>query len=122
MTAPYKDGMWLVTIDIPVNYPFKPPRFKFVTPIYHCNINSNGNICLDILKDEWFPFMTVSKALACISALLLDPNAMDPVDTFKAQLYRDNRDIYMAEAAMHTLKHAAGENEVIANLLSTNND
>ena len=122
MSAPYTGGKWLVTIDFPFDYPFKPPRFKFITPIYHCNVSCDGNLCLDILKDAWNPAITVSKALTAISSLLLDPNALDPLDAYKGQLYRDDREAYMAEATSHTLKHAAVENEIIAELLSSNDN
>jgi ubiquitin-protein ligase/uncharacterized protein YegL len=118
MPAPYNDGMWLMTVDFPSDYPFKPPRMKFVTPIYHCNVSCDGNICLDILKECWNPALTVSKVLASISMMLLNPNASDPIDAYKGQLYRDDREAYMTEAALHTKKHAAVSNEVIAKLLS----
>jgi ubiquitin-protein ligase len=83
-------------------------------------VSCDGNICLDILKDAWNPAITVSKALTAISSLLLDPNALDPLDAYKGQLYRDDREAYMAEATSHTLKHAAVDNEIIAKLLSSN--
>lgn len=118
--GPYRDGQWLVTIDFPTEYPYRAPKIKFVTPIYHCNISCDGNICLDILKSAWSPALTISKALASISALLRDPNALDPLDAYKGQLYRDDRENYMAEATLHTRQHAAVGNEVIAKLLSDN--
>jgi ubiquitin-conjugating enzyme E2 D/E len=51
--SPYQGGVFFLTIKFPTDYPFKPPKVMFQTKIYHPNINSNGGICLDILKDQW---------------------------------------------------------------------
>lgn len=72
--SPYAGGVFFLDIHFPADYPFKPPKVAFKTRIYHCNINSNGQICLDILKDQWSPALTVSKVLLSVCSLLTDPN------------------------------------------------
>ncbi|KAA8535987.1 hypothetical protein F0562_028465 [Nyssa sinensis] len=62
--SPYAGGVFLVTIHFPPDYPFKPPKVVFRTKVFHPNINNNGNICLDILKEQWSPALTISKAKA----------------------------------------------------------
>jgi len=76
--SPYEGGVFFLNIQFPSDYPFKPPKCHFTTKIYHCNISSNGSICLDILKDQWSPALTISKVLLSISSLLTDPNPADP--------------------------------------------
>ncbi|OXB71524.1 UNVERIFIED_CONTAM: hypothetical protein H355_011476 [Colinus virginianus] len=72
--SPYSGGVFFLNIHFPSDYPFKPPKVNFTTKIYHPNINSQGAICLDILKDQWSPALTISKVLLSISSLLTDPN------------------------------------------------
>ncbi|KAG8893149.1 Ubiquitin-conjugating enzyme E2 4 [Tulasnella sp. 408] len=59
--SPYAGGVFFLTITFPTDYPFKPPKVSFTTKIYHPNINANGSICLDILRDQWSPALTISK-------------------------------------------------------------
>jgi ubiquitin-conjugating enzyme E2 D len=59
--SPYSGGLFFIDIQFPADYPFKPPKLSFSTRIYHCNISANGSICLDILKDQWSPALTISK-------------------------------------------------------------
>jgi ubiquitin-conjugating enzyme E2 D len=112
---PYEGGTWVVTIDFPSDYPFKPPKVRFVTRFYHCNISTDGGICLDILKDQWSPALTISKVFLSLSSLATGPNPDDPLDACKAQLYRDNRGRYEQEAQEWTRKYAsATADEIIA--------
>ncbi|KAK4396003.1 SUMO-conjugating enzyme UBC9 [Sesamum angolense] len=68
--SPYSGGVFLVTIHFPPDYPFKPPKVAFKTKVFHPNINSNGSICLDILKEQWSPALTISKALVDTLSLI----------------------------------------------------
>lgn len=69
--SPYSGGVFFLAIHFPTDYPFKPPKVNFTTRIYHPNINSNGSICLDILRDQWSPALTISKGMpvSCLDPL-----------------------------------------------------
>ena len=88
--TPYHGGLFFLDIHFPADYPFKPPKVTFSTRIYHCNINSNGGICLDILKDQWSPALTISKVLLSICSLLSDPNPDDPLVPDIAKLLKED--------------------------------
>lgn len=102
----YQGGVFFLTIRFPTDYPFKPPKISFTTKIYHPNINANGSICLDILKDQWSPALTISKVLLSISSLLTDPNPDDPFVPDIAQLYKSDRKAYEKSAKDWTKKYA----------------
>ena len=104
--SPYAGGLFFLNIHFPVDYPFKSPKVTFVTKIYHPNINSNGGICLDILKDQWSPALTISKVLLSISSLLTDPNPDDPLVPDIANIYKNDRDRYNSNAREWTKKFA----------------
>lgn len=79
--TPYEKGVWLIEVEFGAKYPFEPPKMKFQTHIWHCNISSvTGAICLDILKNEWTPALTIRTALLSILALLTAPVPEDPQD------------------------------------------
>ncbi|ETN67526.1 ubiquitin-conjugating enzyme E2 D/E [Anopheles darlingi] len=92
--SPYQGGVFFLTIHFPTDYPFKPPKVAFTTRIYHPNINSNGSICLDILRSQWSPALTISKVLLSICSLLCDPNPDDPLVPEIARIYKTDREKY----------------------------
>jgi len=104
--SPYDGGVFFLSIAFPQDYPFKPPKIKFTTKIYHCNVNDKGGICLDILKDNWSPALTISKVLLSICSLLTDPNPDDPLVPNIAKLYKTNRKQHDKIAREWTVKYA----------------
>ena len=104
--SPYEGGIFIMNIKFPGDYPFKPPKVRFITKIFHPNINKHGSICLDILKQGWSPALTITKVLLSISSLLNDPNPNDPLDPQIANLYKNDIDKYNERARIFTLKYA----------------
>ncbi|XP_073897557.1 ubiquitin-conjugating enzyme E2 D3 isoform X3 [Castor canadensis] len=104
--SPYQGGVFFLTIHFPTDYPFKPPKVAFTTRIYHPNINSNGSICLDILRSQWSPALTISKVLLSICSLLCDPNPDDPLVPEIARIYKTDRDKYNRISREWTQKYA----------------
>ena len=85
--SPYQGGVFFLDIHFPPDYPFKPPKMHFTTRIYHPNINSNGGICLDILKDQWSAVYSVQSVLLSIQGLLAEANPASPLNAYAAQMW-----------------------------------
>lgn len=92
----YKDGVFLLDIVIPKEYPYKPPVCKFKTKIWHPNIDpENGHICITTLKQKyWNPAMSISDILYTIMLLFYKPNFDDPWNGTAKKEYKDNSNAY----------------------------
>jgi ubiquitin-conjugating enzyme (huntingtin interacting protein 2) len=83
---------------------------KFDTKVYHPNISSQtGAICLDILKDNWTPVLTLKTSLISLQSLLFDAQPNDPQDAEVAKHYIADRKSFDATAREWTLKYANGK-------------
>lgn len=105
--SPFAGGVFKLEIHFSLDYPFKPPKVIFTTKIFHPNISTSGAICLDILKDQWSPALTIVKVLLSICSLLTDANPKDPLMPDIANMYIQNREEYNRIAREWTLKFAS---------------
>jgi len=71
-------------------YPHEAPKVKCKTKVYHPNIDLEGNVCLNILREDWKPVLSISSIICGLQFLFLDPNPDDPLNKEAAALLRDN--------------------------------
>ena len=104
--SPFEGGTFSLNIEFTQEYPFKAPKVTFTTKIFHPNINAAGNICLDILKDQWSPALSVAQLLLSISSLLTDANPADPLEPEIARMYLNDKSQYECIARQWTREYA----------------
>ncbi|XP_046570112.1 ubiquitin-conjugating enzyme E2 11-like [Haliotis rubra] len=105
--TPYEGGTFILDVVFPMEYPVRPPKVKFKTPVYHPNISKKGLLNLDILKDSWYAGLTLPKVLLCVRCLLVDDiNADDPLEPDIACLYKTDRAKYEQTVREWTKKYA----------------
>ena len=96
--TPYEKGLYRLELFLPEHYPMEPPKIRFLTKIYHPNIDKLGRICLDILKNNWSPALQIRTVLLSIQALLASPEPDDPLDSSVAEHYKADREGFEKKA------------------------
>ncbi|EDW73945.1 uncharacterized protein Dwil_GK21643 [Drosophila willistoni] len=104
--SPFEGGLFELELFLPEDYPMSPPKVRFVTKIFHPNIDRLGRICLDVLKDKWSPALQIRTVLLSIQALLSLPNPDDPLANDVAQMWKQNKEEAIRNAREWTKKYA----------------
>eukprot|EP00850_Spirogloea_muscicola_P016665 SM000137S00443 [mRNA] locus=s137:141648:143126:+ [translate_table: standard] len=86
----YQAGTFVFSFVIPQGYPHEAPKVKCKTKVYHPNIDLEGNVCLNILREDWKPVLSVNSIIYGLQYLFLDPNPDDPLNQEAAEVLRDN--------------------------------
>jgi len=107
-SSPYKGGIFRLKIEFSQDYPFKPPMIKFITRIYHPNIDEDGSICVNLLKsDVWKPATKIAQVLEAIASLLESPNPDDALVASVAETYNTNKAKFIKTAKEYVRKYAS---------------
>lgn len=104
--SPFEGGVFKLELFLPEEYPMSAPKVRFMTKIYHPNIDKLGRICLDILKDKWSPALQIRTVLLSIQALLSAPNPEDPLENDVAEQWKVNEAQAIATAKQWTKMYA----------------
>lgn len=83
----YEGMTFKVSLHFKANYPFEPPVVRFESPCFHPNVDTNGNICLDILRENWSAAYSVRTVLLSVQSLLGEPNNASPLNTEAADMW-----------------------------------
>ncbi|KAI6176705.1 Ubiquitin-conjugating enzyme E2 G1 [Aphelenchoides bicaudatus] len=99
----YEGGFFKAILEFPAEYPIKPPKMKFISEVFHPNVDEKGDVCISILheagedsygyekaEERWLPVHTVETILLSVISMLADPNYESPANVDAAKLYREN--------------------------------
>lgn len=90
----YKHGKFKFSVVVNDNFPIEPPKIKCLQKIYHPNIDLQGNICLNILREDWSPVLNLNSVLIGLNFLFLEPNPTDPLNKDAANMLNKNKEIF----------------------------
>ncbi len=94
-------------LDFSDNYPFKSPKIKFLTKIYHPNVKQDtGEICDQLIKEQWKPAMQIRQVITTLVRLVENPDLETSIEPEIAKEMRENKKLFKTKAADYTKKYA----------------
>eukprot|EP01097_Dermamoeba_algensis_P001729 TRINITY_DN1650_c0_g1_i2.p1 TRINITY_DN1650_c0_g1~~TRINITY_DN1650_c0_g1_i2.p1 ORF type:complete len:173 (-),score=33.67 TRINITY_DN1650_c0_g1_i2:178-696(-) len=122
--SPFEKGVFELQIDVPTEYPFKPPKFTFLTKVYHPNVKSDGQLCAEMLTPDWSPQLRIQEGkeiffewgncifkvnflvLLTVRQMLAEPNPENPLEQEIANVYKTNKAKFEKTAKEWTKNYA----------------
>lgn len=90
----YKKGVFRFAVSVNDNFPIDPPKIKCLQRIYHPNIDLEGNVCLNILREDWSPALNLNSVIIGLNYLFLEPNPTDPLNKNAANSLKKTPEIF----------------------------
>ncbi|KAJ6246778.1 hypothetical protein M0813_02031 [Anaeramoeba flamelloides] len=106
-STPFEGGVFKMKLVLESNFPNSPPKGYFITKIFHPNVATTGEICLNTLKKDWKPELGLGEVLQTIKCLLIYPNAESALNEEAGKLILENYDEYSRYAKLMTKIHAS---------------
>lgn len=113
----YEYGIFKAEMKFPIQYPDEPPTFRFITPMWHPNIDKQGNVCISILhksgydnleyeelNERWMPVRSAESVIMSIICLLSSPNCESSANQDAGFQYRNDREEYCKKVKLFTQK------------------
>ncbi|XP_069463101.1 ubiquitin-conjugating enzyme E2 S [Ambystoma mexicanum] len=108
--TPYAGGLFRMKLILGKDFPASPPKGYFLTKIFHPNVGSNGEICVNVLKKDWKAELGIRHVLLTIKCLLIHPNPESALNEEAGRLLLENYEEYASRARLLTEIHAQGAN------------
>jgi len=112
--TPYFGGMFRLKLILCKGFPAQPPKAYFITKIFHPNVASNGEICVNTLKKDWKPELGIKHILITVKCLLIVPNPESALNEEAGKLLLEDYDEYASRAKLYTETHAKNKNQSLS--------
>ncbi|KAE8699975.1 NEDD8-conjugating enzyme Ubc12 [Hibiscus syriacus] len=105
----FSGGTFLFYFQVSPTYPHEAPKVKCKTKVYHPNIDLEGNVCLNILREDWKPLLNINTVIYGLYHLFTEPNYEDPVNHDAAAVLRDTPKMYESNVRRATYGGYVGQ-------------